>query len=216
MYELVGRRMGAWMFALALSALSCASLSAAETAVADKTITVVGDSLSAAYGLRAEQGWVALLEKKLKARSTTFSVVNASISGDTTRGGRSRLGRLLKTLSSGDVVVVELGGNDGLRGVVLAETRRNLESMLTQIDAAGVQTLLVGMQLPPNLGPQYTAAFAAIYPQLAKAHGTALVPFLLEGIAVKPELMQGDGIHPKAVAQSLMLDNVWPHLVPLL
>jgi len=182
---------------------------------AEPVILVLGDSLSAGYGVALEKGWVRLLEGRLKARGRGYRVVNASISGDTTRGGLARIGDALDTYRPA-IVVLELGGNDGLRGVPLAETRRNLEGIINVSQAAGARVLLVGIQLPPNYGPAYTERFKAIYPELAERHDVPLVPFLLEGVATVPALMQADGIHPREEAQGRLLDNIWPHLEPIL
>ena len=196
-------------------ALMCVSLSiGADTG--QRSVVVLGDSLSAGYGMSARESWVSLLAEKLKAEHSHISVVNAAISGDTTRGGKSRIGRLLKRFGGGDILILELGGNDGLRGVGLSETRKNLSTIITKSKQAGLQVLLIGMQLPPNLGPAYTKAFAQVFPTLAEDHSLPLVPFLLENVALNPRLMQADGIHPTAEAQSIMLDNVWPRLSPLL
>ncbi|MCH9673378.1 MAG: arylesterase [Gammaproteobacteria bacterium] len=175
-------------------------------------ILVVGDSLSAGYGLAAGEGWVNLLADEL---GSDFRVVNASISGDTTSGGLTRLPRALR-VHRPQVVLIELGGNDGLRGTSLAQTRRNLDEMIQLSLGTDAKVVLIGMQIPPNLGPTYTAAFAAIFPQLASLHGVALVPFLLEGIATDPSLMQDDGIHPRAAAQAKMLETVRLTLDPVL
>ena len=196
-------------------ALMSASLSIGSHA-SDRSIVVLGDSLSAGYGMGVSEGWVSLLAKKLKAKHPRIRVVNAAISGDTTRGGKSRIDRLLKKFGEGDILILELGGNDGLRGVGLGETRKNLSAIVTKSKQAGLQVLLIGMQLPPNLGPAYTKAFAQLFPTLAEQHSLPLVPFLLENVALNPNLMQADAIHPNADAQSIMLDNVWPHLNPLL
>ena len=196
-------------------ALMSASLSIGSHA-SDRSIVVLGDSLSAGYGMSVSEGWVSLLAKKLKAKHPRISVVNAAISGDTTRGGKSRIDRLLKKFGDGDILILELGGNDGLRGVGLGETRKNLSTIVTKSKQAGLQVLLIGMQLPPNLGPAYTKAFAQLFPTLAEQHSLPLVPFLLENVALNPNLMQADAIHPNADAQSIMLDNVWPHFNPLL
>ena len=196
-------------------ALMSASLSIGSHA-SDRSIVVLGDSLSAGYGMGVSEGWVSLLAKKLKAKHPRIHVVNAAISGDTTRGGKSRIDRLLKKFGEGDILILELGGNDGLRGVGLGETRKNLSAIVTKSKQAGLQVLLIGMQLPPNLGPAYTKAFAQLFPTLAEQHSLPLVPFLLENVALNPNLMQADAIHPNADAQSIMLDNVWPHLNPLL
>jgi len=178
-------------------------------------VLVLGDSLSAGYGLEREQSWVHLLQERLSATHPAYQVVNASISGDTSRGGEVRLPKLLQRKQIA-VAIVELGGNDGLRGIRLSKTREHLSAIVAQLKAKGVRVLLAGMQIPPNLGPRYTREFAAIYPELAAAHEIALVPFFLEGVAEDGALMQADGIHPTAKAQPLLLDNVWLHLEPLL
>lgn len=170
---------------------------------------ILGDSLSAGYGMRVEQGWVALLAQRITAQGYLHRVVNASISGDTSAGGLARLGQLLADVRP-QFTVVELGGNDGLRGVPLDELRRNLDEILAQLCAAGSEVLLLPMKLPPNYGPAYTQGFEQIYRDLAAKHGVLLGLFILEDIALKPELMQADGIHPTAAAQPLILDRVWP------
>jgi len=179
------------------------------------SILVVGDSLSAGYGIEIRNGWVTLLQQRLVKKGYPHAVVNASISGDTTAGGRARLPAALNRHRP-QIVILELGGNDGLRGLSLRETRANLNAMIKAAQSAGAQVLLVGIHLPPNYGPEFTRQFHAIYSELARAHDTALVPFLLEGVALAPGLMQPDGIHPRASAQPRLLDNVWPHLEPLL
>lgn len=182
------------------------------------TILVVGDSLSAEYGLVRGSGWVALLEKRLASEKIAAQVVNASISGDTTSGGRSRLPALLKQHRPG-VVIIELGGNDALRGLPLAMTRDNLASMSQAAKASGAKVLLVGMQMPPNYGRQYGLDFAAVFTEVARLQKDALVPFLLKGVADGPNaeaLFQADRIHPTAEAHPAMLANVWPVLRPLL
>ena len=184
-------------------------------ALAEGVILVVGDSLSSAYGMDAREGWVALLEQRLDARGAGYRVMNASISGDTTAGGVSRLPRALESHDP-DVVVIELGGNDGLRGIPLEETRSNLARMVELAKAHGARVLLLGMRLPPNYGPMYTKRFHEIYADLAEANGVARVPFFLEGVGGVRELMQDDGIHPRPEAQGRLLENVWPHLEPLL
>ena len=178
-------------------------------------ILVLGDSLSSAYGLDMKTGWVQLLEDRLDGRNTGYRVVNASISGDTTNGGAGRLPAALKKQQP-DVVVVELGGNDGLRGLPLSVTRANLERIIVESQKAGARVLLLGMRLPPNYGPAYTNAFHAIYEELANRYDVPRVPFLLEGIGGVDGMMQADGIHPRAEAQPAMLENVWPYLQPLL
>ena len=179
------------------------------------SILVVGDSLSAGYGIEMRNGWVTLLQQRLINQGYPHAVINASISGDTTAGGRARLPAALNRHRP-QIVILELGGNDGLRGLSLRETRANLEAMIKAAQSAGAQVLLVGIHLPPNYGPEFTRKFHAIYRDLARAHNTALVPFLLEGVALTPGLMQPDGIHPRADAQPRLLDNVWPYLEPLL
>jgi len=178
-------------------------------------ILVLGDSLSSAYGLDVKTGWVQLLQDRLDGQNAGYRVVNASISGDTTNGGAVRLTSALEKQQP-DVVVVELGGNDGLRGLPLGVTRANLERIIVDSQKAGARVLLLGMRLPPNYGPAYTNAFHAIYEELADRYGVARVPFLLEGVGGVDGMMQADGIHPRAEAQPAMLENVWPYLQPLL
>ncbi len=181
-------------------------------------VLVVGDSLSAEYGLPRGSGWVALLQARLLQQKIATGVVNASISGDTTSGGRTRLPALLKQHRPG-VVVIELGANDALRGLPLAMTYGNLDAMTKAAQAAGAKVVLVGMRLPPNYGRTYGEEFAALYGALAKARGAALVPFMLHGVADVPQaesLFQRDGIHPIAAAHPTILANIWPVLQPLL
>ena len=181
-------------------------------------LLVVGDSLSAEYGLERGSGWVALLQQRLVREKTGIDVVNASISGDTTAGGRSRLPALLAQHKPG-IVVLELGGNDALRGLPLKTTEANLSAMAQAAKAAGARVLIVGMQVPPNYGQKYAQDFAGLFANVARTEGAALVPFFLAGIADGPDaerLFQGDRIHPNAQAQARMLDNVWPALKPLL
>jgi acyl-CoA thioesterase-1 len=190
----------------------------AQGASAAPVVLVVGDSLSAEYGIARGSGWVVLLEQRLTREKIAARVVNASISGDTTSGGRSRLPALLKEHRPA-VVVIELGGNDALRGLPLDMTRQNLTEMTRAAKAAGARVLLAGMQVPPNYGRRYGEDFAALFGQIAKAEGTALVPFLLAGVADGADptaLFQSDRIHPKAEAHPRILDNVWPVLRPLL
>lgn len=181
-------------------------------------VLIVGDSMSAEYGLKRGSGWVALLERRLAEQKIPATVVNASVSGDTTAGGRSRLPGLLKQHLPTHVVI-ELGGNDALRGLPMAQTEANLDHMTRLAQAAGARVLLVGIQVPPNYGRAYTESFAAVFPKVAQAHKAALVPFLLKGVADGPQagsLFQSDRIHPNEQAQPLMLDNVWPALRGLL
>jgi acyl-CoA thioesterase I len=177
------------------------------------TVLVLGDSISAGLGVPVDAGWVALLAGELAARR--IRVVNASISGETTEGGKARLPALLAEHRPA-VVLIELGGNDGLRGFPVAVTRANLETMILAAQGAGARVLLAGMRIPPNYGPRYTEAFHALYAELASAHHTALVPFLLEGVAGDPGLIQEDGIHPNTAAQPRLLAQVRPVLEPLL
>jgi len=179
-------------------------------------ILVFGDSISAGYGLSTPtMGWAALLQARLKAQGYGYQVVNASVSGETTAGGLARLPRALE-LHHPAVVILELGGNDGLRALPTAQLRANLERMAELSAAASAKVLLLGIRIPPNYGPEYTAQFAAVYSQLAHDEKLPFVPFLLKGIALSPDLMQADGIHPNQSGQPLLLDNVWPALVPLL
>lgn len=196
---------------LAVTPVACAG----EDEPGPGTILVVGDSLSAAYGMPAEQGWVALLSERLEAMGMPWSVVNASVSGETSRGGLARLPRLLDSHDP-QVVIVQLGGNDGLRGMPVPSIRANLEEMIEMSRDAGADVLLAGIRIPPNYGPRYTEPFFAQYRELADAYDLALVPFLLEGIADNPGLMQNDRIHPTAEAQPMILDNVWPALMETL
>ncbi len=175
------------------------------------TILVVGDSLSAEYGLLRGTGWVALLEQKLQAENIKAKVVNASISGETTSGGASRLGALLQQHTPSHVVI-ELGGNDALRGLPLKATQDNLLRMTKAAKAAGAKVLLLGMQVPPNYGKDYSAQFSGMYTEVARQEKTGLVPFFLQGVAQDINLFQPDRIHPNAQAQALMLGNVWPEL----
>jgi acyl-CoA thioesterase I len=180
------------------------------------TILVFGDSISAGYGLpRVEQGWVALLQAKLLKEGYGYEVVNASFSGETTAGGLARLPRAL-SLHHPSIVILELGGNDGLRALPIAPMRANLARMAELSTAAGAKIVLVGMRIPPNYGPQYTEQFSRVYAQLAHDEHLALVPFVLDGVALTPTLMQDDGIHPNGAGQPRLLDNVWPALAPLL
>ena len=178
-------------------------------------VMVLGDSLSAGYGIEIEQGWVRLLQGRLDTRGFAHRVVNASISGDTTRGGLARLDRALQEARP-SIVIIELGGNDGLRGLALAETRSNLSAIIDAVVSHGAHVLLVGIRLPPNYGPAYTKRFESIFVELAEQFSIPLVPFLLEGVALDQSLMQGDGLHPKAEAQPTLLENVWPYLEALI
>jgi acyl-CoA thioesterase I len=198
---------------LVLLVLVVATVSAkAETPV----ILVFGDSISAGYGLaRVDQGWVALLQTRLKEQGYGYQVVNASVSGETTAGGLARLPRALQVHQPG-IVILELGGNDGLRALPIAQMRSNLGHMIDLATAAGAKVLLLGMRMPPNYGPDFTEQFRLCYVDLARAEKLPLVPFLLQDIALTPTLMQADGIHPNDLGQPKLLDNVWPSLKPLL
>ncbi|PRA58919.1 MULTISPECIES: arylesterase [Pseudomonas] len=201
--------MRVWFLSAGL-ALMCMAQNAAAG-----TVLIVGDSISAAFGLDTRQGWVALLEQRLRDEGYDDTVINASVSGDTSAGGQARLPALLAAHKP-ELVILELGGNDGLRGQPPTQLQQNLASMIDQSRESGAKVLLLGMQLPPNYGPRYTQAFAQVYDTLASEKKVPLVPFFLEGVGGKPELMQADGIHPAAGAQDQMLENVWPTLKPLL
>lgn len=179
------------------------------------TVLVLGDSISAAYGIQRETGWVALLENRLAQQASPVAVVNASISGETTGGGLARLPQALD-LHNPSIVIIELGGNDGLRGYPIERIRQNLESMVMTADPAERQIILIGMQIPPNYGRRYTDAFTGLFQDIATEYNLRLVPFFMETVALKPELMQGDGIHPTAEAQPLLLDTIWPLIVDAL
>jgi acyl-CoA thioesterase-1 len=186
------------------------------TRAADATLLVFGDSISAGYGLDDEtHGWVALLQTKLAQAGYGYRVVNASVSGETTAGGLARLPRAL-ALHHPQIVVLELGGNDGLRALPIAPMRDNLAKMIGLSRAAGAQVLLLGIRIPPNYGQDYTEQFRLTYPELGRELKLPVVPFLLDGIALEPGLMQADGIHPNEQGQPRLLANVWPALLPLL
>lgn len=202
---------------LVLFVLIAVSVSANGAAPAEvPVILVFGDSISAGYGLaRVEQGWVALLQTRLREQEYGYQVVNASASGETTAGGLARLPRALM-LHQPKIVILELGGNDGLRALPIAQMRANLVRMIDLSTAAGAQVLLLGMRIPPNYGPDYTEQFRLCYTDVARDKKLALVPFLLNGIALTPNLMQADGIHPDELGQPILLANIWPSLKPLL
>jgi acyl-CoA thioesterase I len=179
-------------------------------------ILVFGDSISAGYGLaHVEQGWVELLKTRLKTEGYGYEVVNASVSGETTAGGLARLPRALE-LHHPKIVILELGGNDGLRALPVAQMRENFAHMIDLATQAGAKVLLLGMRIPPNYGPQYTSQFESVYGDLSRADKLPLVPFLMDRIALQPELMQSDDIHPNIKGQPILLDNVWPMLQPML
>jgi len=187
----------------------------AAAATGERTLLVFGDSLSAAYGLRAEQGWVAQLQQRLASEGYGYHVVNASVSGETTSGGRNRLQRALAQHRPA-VVLLELGANDGLRGLPVKDSQANLRAMIQAAQVSGAKVLLLGIHIPPNYGPRYTQAFDAMYTSLAAEQKVPLVPFILEGFALDPRYMQADGLHPNAAGQPRVLTNVWPQLKPLL
>ena len=189
---------------------------ALQNAVASpRTILVFGDSLSAAYGIRPEQGWVALLTQRLQSQGYGYQIVNASVSGETSEGGLERLPRALQ-LHQPAIVILELGANDALRGLPVSAARDNLARMVQLSQAAGARVLLVGMRIPPNYGQRYTADFARIFPELASQYQLPLVPFLLQGVALDPARMQPDGMHPNATGEPPVLDTLWPYLKPML
>jgi acyl-CoA thioesterase-1 len=201
-----------FLFVLMAASVSASGAAPAETPV----ILVFGDSISAGYGLaHVEQGWVALLQTRLKDQEYGYQVVNASVSGETTAGGLARLPRAL-TLHRPKIVILELGGNDGLRALPIAQMRANLAHMVDLAAAAGAHVLLLGMRIPPNYGPDYTEQFRSCYSDVARDKKLPLVPFLLNDIALSPNLMQADGIHPNELGQPKLLANVWPALQPLL
>ena len=196
--------------------LATAAMLAANAAYsAPKTVLVLGDSLSAEYGLVRGTGWVALLRQRLAEQKIDANVINASISGDTTSGGKARLTQLLAA-NHPNILVLELGSNDGLQGLPLADTENNLNAMLTMAKNSKARTLVVGKRIPPNYGPVYTGQFAQLFDKVAKAHQSALAPFLLAGVVQQPALFQADHLHPTEQAQGMLLDNVWPYLKPLL
>jgi acyl-CoA thioesterase-1 len=201
--------MRAWLLSAGLGLLLISQGAAAGT------VLIVGDSISAAFGLDTRLGWVSLLDQRLQKEGIADKVVNASISGDTSAGGQARLPALLAEHKP-QLVILELGGNDGLRGQQPANLQQNLASMIDTSRAAGAKVLLLGMRIPPNYGPRYTEAFAAVYGNLAQEKKVPLVPFFLEGVGGIPELMQADGLHPAVAAQGKLLDNVWPTLKPML
>ena len=177
----------------------------------DSTILVVGDSLSAGYGLPLDKGWVSLLEKRLQENNYSFKVVNASISGDTSHGAKSRLPSLLNTHQP-KVVVIEIGGNDGLRGQPVKTMKKNIQEMIEQSQKQGAKVVLLGIQIPFNFGPRYTQMFTETYQELASQFNLAFVPSFMKGVGDKPEFMQGDKIHPNVQGQPILLKNVWPTL----
>lgn len=195
--------------------LFCMLLGAGAAHGAAKTILVLGDSLSAAYGIPAAQGWVVLLGERLARERPDYRVANASISGETTAGGRARVAAELAQHKPA-IVIVELGANDGLRALSPAQMKENLAAIIGAAQKAGARVLLVGVKLPPNYGPDFTRRFEAVFGELRKRYRTAWLPFLLDGFAERRELFQADGLHPVSEAQPLILENVWRPLAPLL
>lgn len=200
---------------IGVAVLIAVSMGTASADADDKVLLVFGDSLSAAYRMDERDGWVALLQQRLHDEARPWQVINGSVSGETTAGGLSRLPAMLNAHTP-DIVVLELGGNDGLRGLPVPSIRQNLERMIQISQQAGAQVILAGIQIPPNYGPRYTGPFYAQYEELADQYGLVLIPFLLDGIAENAALMQDDGIHPTAAAQPMIVDIVWPALLPLL
>jgi acyl-CoA thioesterase-1 len=199
-------------FVVLLVLMAAACSAKAETPV----ILVFGDSISAGYGLtQVEQGWVELLRGKLKDQGYGYQVVNASVSGETTAGGLARLPRAL-ALHHPQIVILELGGNDGLRALPIDQMRTNLNKMVELSSATGARVMLLGMRIPPNYGPEYTEQFRAVFVAVARDKMIPVVPFLLTDIALSPSLMQADGVHPNQLGQPKLLANVWPELQPLL
>jgi acyl-CoA thioesterase-1 len=187
----------------------------AAAAPRERLLLVYGDSLSAAYNLQTDQGWVAQLQKRLEQQGYGYRVVNASVSGETTAGGRARLARALDAHQP-QLVILQLGANDGLRGLPVKDARGNLATMIQDIQKRQARVLLAGIVMPPNYGPRYADSFAAMYPDLAGQFDVALIPFLLEGVALEARFMQADGLHPNAAGQPVVLETVWKHLKPLL
>jgi acyl-CoA thioesterase-1 len=201
--------MRVWLLSAGLALLLTAQ------GVAAATVLIVGDSISAGFGLDTSKGWVALLRQRLEQQGSSDKLVNASISGDTSANGAARLPALLAEHKPG-LVILELGGNDGLRGMPPTQLQQNLAAMIDRSRESGAKVLLLGMKLPPNYGTRYTQAFAKVYSDLAEQKKVAFVPFFLEGVGGVPALMQADSIHPAVGAQGMLLDNVWPALKPLL
>ena len=202
------------LIGLGLAAPGWVHAAAAQTATPGP-ILVLGDSLSAGYGVKVDATWVALLQRRLAAQGYGYRVVNASVSGETTGGARARLPRALE-LHKPSILVLELGGNDGLRGLPVKQVRGNFESIIEQARNAGAQVVLVGMRMPPNYGAEYADSFHALYGELAQKYRLPLVDFFLDGVALDDNLMQADGIHPSAAAQPKLLDNLWPALAKVL
>lgn len=197
-----------FLFAVIVSLMSM-------TAVAKPIIVVLGDSISAGYGIEIEDGWVALLQKKLIATNSNYSISNASISGDTSAGGLARIDQILSAHKPA-IVLVQLGANDGLRGLSPVQMKNNLAGIVRRSQKAGAKVILLGMKIPPNYGKRYVELFYNVYPQLAKELDVPIVPFILEDIVLNKDLMQADGLHPNAKAQPILADKIEPYLFPLL
>jgi acyl-CoA thioesterase-1 len=215
MSRVIGFLMAWLLLAASAAGVAAETTSPSQPSSSAPVVLVFGDSLSAGYGIRVEQGWVSLLAQKISQQGYGFRVVNASVSGETSAGGLARLPRAL-SVQQPRIVVLELGANDGLRGLPLDQTRDNLGRMIELCRSQHLAVLLLGLQLPPNYGERYTSGFMAMYEGLAAEHHIALLPFLMQNVALTPELMQADGLHPNEKGQPLLLDNVWPKLVPLL
>jgi acyl-CoA thioesterase-1 len=198
-----------------ISAAFLASLLLVTHTVSGKTLLVMGDSLSAAYGVPVAEGWVSLLESRLKSLNHDYKVINESISGETTDGGLRRLPGILQRTAP-DIIILELGANDGLRGFPVNIIQRNLETLIDLGKAANAQILLLGMHIPPNYGPLYTRKFHETFQAVAHSKNISLEPFFLDGVATKNEYMQADGLHPNAAGQPIILENIWRQLEPLL
>ena len=202
-------------FLISLLGLSLVAFNINAMAANNPKILIYGDSLSAAYGLPQQSGWPALLKNKLQSEGYRYDIVNASISGETTSGGLSRLKKTLEVTQPA-IIILELGANDGLRGLPLNAMSKNLSSMIEQMQKTKAPILLAGMKIPPNYGPQYTQGFNSSYQQLSKNYNLSLIPFLLDNVAAQPHLLLQDGLHPNAEGQRIMLQTIWPYLQPLL
>jgi acyl-CoA thioesterase-1 len=203
-----------WVLAVWLAPAGPQARGAAAESAPEPVIVFLGDSLTAGYGLPEEDSYPALIQERLRAEGSAYRVVNAGVSGDTSAGGLARMDWLLRGRM--DVLIVALGGNDGLRGLSPEALERNLEAIIAKGRAAGAQVVLAGMRMPGNYGRDYTRRFQAVYPALAKRHQLPLIPFLLEGVALRPDLNQSDGIHPTAAGARIVADTVWKTLQPLL
>lgn len=200
---------------LGLHLVAGLTLFSAPILAANPKILIYGDSLSAAYGIPLQSGWPALLQKKLQDEGYQYDIVNASISGETTSGGLSRLKKTLEATQPA-IIILELGANDGLRGLPLNAMTNNLTAMIKEMQKTRAKIILAGMKIPPNYGPQYTAGFANSYQELSKRYQLSLIPFLLDNVAAQRDLLLQDGLHPNANGQAIMLRNIWPYLQPLL